>query len=288
MDGMSADEIRSMVRENSAALAVKPPGVACCPGRVPDPGTALLAGYESGELDGLARKVPVFSHGCGTPVSFSAIGEGETVLDLGSGAGLDLLLAVEKVGPGGRIIGVDMTEGMVVRAREAASAWGTKNIEVRAGVMEEIPVETGTVDRVISNCAVCLSPEKARSFAEIFRVLKPGGTVTISDVVTGALPAWARENRNLYTSGVAGALGEEEYLEELQRAGLIDVRVRRKHFFDESLLETFLLVGMTGSGRTDPCSYSDYLAGRLLGRTAEKLAGKVGSVTLEGCAPARI
>jgi len=287
MDGKSADEIRALVRESCAGLAGRPPGVVCCPGKEPDPGTVLLAGYESRELEELSRKVPVFSHGCGTPVSSAAVGKRETVLDLGSGMGLDLLLAAERVGPGGRIIGVDMTEGMVARAREAAAVWGAENIEVRQGIMEEAPVETGTVDRVISNCAVCLSPEKARAFAEIVRVLRPGGTVTISDIVVGELPRWARENKNLYTSCVAGALGEEEYLEEFRRAGLVDVRVLRKDLFDEPRLETFLLVGMTGSGRSDPCSCNDYLAGRLLGRTAEKLAGKVGSVTLEGRVPAR-
>jgi len=285
---MSADEMRAMVRESCAGLAAGPAGFVCCPGVEPDLGTALLAGYERGELQILRRKAPISSHGCGTPVAFAGIRKGETLLDLGSGAGLDLLLAAEEVGPGGRIIGVDMTGGMVARAREAAAAWGAENIEAREGLMEEIPVGTGTVDRAISNCAVCLSPEKGRAFAEIVRVLRPGGRVTISDIVVVDLPRWARENKNLYTSCVAGALGEEEYLAELRKAGLVDVRVLRKNFFDESRLETFLLVGMTGSGRSDPCSCNDYLAGRLLGRTAERLAGKVGSITLEGRVPARV
>ena len=111
--------------------------------------------------------------------------------------------------------------------------------------------------------------------------------MTICDIIVDSLPGWARANRNLYTSGVAGALGEEEYLEELARAGFGEVRVLEKHFFDEPRLETFLLVGMTGSGRSDPCSCGDYLAGRLLGRTAEKLAGSVGSITLEARVPSR-
>jgi len=285
---MSADEIRAMVRESCAGLAARPPGFVCCPGKEPEMGTAALAGYAGEVLKTISRKVPVFSHGCGTPVALAGIRSGETLLDLGSGAGLDLLLAADRVGPGGRIIGVDMTNGMVARAGEAAAAWEGVNIEVREGMMEEVPLETGTVDRVISNCAVCLSPEKDRAFAEIVRVLRPGGKVTISDIVVGDLPRWARENGNLYTSGVAGALGEEEYPEELRRAGLVDVRVLRKNFFDQSRLETFLLVGMTGSGRTDPCSCNDYLAGRLLGRTAEKLAGRVGSITLEGRVAARV
>jgi ubiquinone/menaquinone biosynthesis C-methylase UbiE len=265
-----------MVREDYAGLSGTPLGAACCPGKAPDHGTAALAGYGGGELDALSRKVAVFSHGCGNPSALAGISESETILDLGSGAGLDLLLAAEKAGPGGNVIGVDMTEGMVSRAREAAAAWGAGNVEVREGIMEKLPVKTGTVDRVISNCAVNLSPEKSRVFAETARVLKPGGTVTISDIVVRDLPDWAKENRSLYSSCVAGALEEEEYLEELAKAGLAEVRVLQRAVFDELQLGTFLRVGATGSGLTDPCSCSGYLAGRLLGRTAEKLSGKVG------------
>jgi ubiquinone/menaquinone biosynthesis C-methylase UbiE len=277
-----------MVRDEVAALAAGPAGFACCPGKDPERGTASLAGYAPDVLDAFSRKIPVFSHGCGTPVAFAGIRRGETVFDLGSGAGLDLLLAGERAGPEGRIVGLDITPEIVARAGEVASAWGAGNVEVRAGMMEELPFETGTADRVISNCAVCLSPEKARVFTEIGRVLRPGGRVTISDIVVDGLPRWARKNRNLYTSCIAGALGEEEYLEELEKAGFGEVRVLEKHFFDESRLETFLLVGMTGSGRKDPCSCGDYLAGRLLGRTAEKLTGKVGSITLEARVPSRV
>jgi len=274
-----------MVREGFAGLGAGPAGFACCPGKEPERGTAVLAGYGDNVLENFSRKVHVFSHGCGTPVALAGIRPGETVLDLGSGAGLDLLLAAERAGPEGKVVGLDITPEMAVRAGEAAAAWGAGNVEVRAGMIEEIPFEAGTADRVISNCAVCLSPEKARVFAEIGRVLRPGGRVTISDIIVDGLPRWARENRNLYTSGIAGALGEEEYLDELGRAGFEELRVLRKHFFDEPRLETFLLVGMTGSGRSDPCSCGDYLAGRLLGRTAEKLVGKVGSITLEGRSP---
>jgi len=270
-----------MVAEDYARLARGPLGVACCPGSAPDHGTAVLAGYGSKDLSSLSGDAPVFSFGCGNPVASAGIARGATVLDIGSGAGLDLLLAARRAGPSGTVTGVDMAEGMTDRAKEAAAAAGLVNVKLIRGIMESLPVASGTVDRVLANCAVSLSPEKQRVFAEAARVLKPGGGLFMAEIVVRELPAWVRESRHLYSGCVAGALGEEQYLAGLEEAGLEQVRVRERRLFRTAELKTFLQVGVTGSSRTDPCSCSGFLAGRLLGRTAEKLAGMVGSVLIE-------
>jgi ubiquinone/menaquinone biosynthesis C-methylase UbiE len=274
-----------MVREHYDELAGTTLGMVCCPGKGMDRGTAELAGYADAATACLSKEAPVFSHGCGTPVSYAEIGPGDTVLDLGSGAGLDLFLAAARTGPAGRAVGVEMAEGMLTRVRLAAAARGVGNVKVIQGVMESLPLASACADRVISNCAVCLSPEKEKVFAEIHRVLRPGGRVVVSDIFVSRLPSWAKENVNLYRACIAGALEGEELLRGLSEAGFADLQVRQRTTFDEPDLETFLLVGTTGSGQKDPCSCSHYLAGRLLGRTAEKLRGKVGSITLTGRVP---
>ena len=178
---------------------------------------AKLAGYSDEEFAALPADAVVNSFGCGNPLAFSAVQPGEVVLDLGSGAGIDLLLAARKVGAAGRVIGVDMTEEMIARARANIAAAGIENAEVRQGIIEELPVEDSSVDWVISNCVINLSPEKPRVFAEIARVLKPGGTMLVSDIVAEDLPeeivarapsstppAWpARSARRDYLGGLA-------------------------------------------------------------------------------------
>jgi SAM-dependent methyltransferase len=165
------------------------------------------------------------SFGCGNPLALAEVRPGETVLDLGSGAGVDLLAAAEKVGPGGRVIGVDMTDAMIAAARETAARAGHENIEVRKGIIEELPVEDGSVDWVISNCVINLSPQKPRVFSEIARVLRPGGRFSIFDIVVGDLPAWIRESAAAYSACIAGAISEEEYVDGLKSAGLREIAV---------------------------------------------------------------
>jgi SAM-dependent methyltransferase len=167
----------------------------------------------------------VNSFGCGNPVAFSKMQPGDVVLDLGSGAGIDLLLAAKKVGPEGRVIGVDMTDEMIDRARENAAGAGLTNVEVRKGLIEELPVEDASVDWVISNCVINLSPEKDRVFAEIARVLKPGGRMRVSDIVAEELPDWVKQNDALYCSCIGGAIPEADYLAGLEAAGLVDAVV---------------------------------------------------------------
>ncbi|MHC4957555.1 MAG: methyltransferase domain-containing protein [Planctomycetota bacterium] len=175
-----------------------------------------------------APGVPSF--GCGNPLAFGDVQPGETVLDLGSGAGHDLLAAAEAAGPDGKVIGVDMTDAMLEAAREFTR--GHENIELRKGIIEEMPVEDASVDWVISNCVINLSPEKDRVFGEIFRVLRPGGRFSISDIVAENMPEHLKNDDKAYSACVSGAIPEAEYLAGLRDTGLVDVEVAERFPFD--------------------------------------------------------
>jgi len=200
----------------------------CCR---PDQTTIANFGFYGTEEIKAHKEAASSSFGCGNPLAFSGVKEGEVVLDLGSGAGFDLLIAAEKVGPNGRVIGVDMTEAMIEKAKQNIKSAGVKNIEVRSGLIEKLPVETESVDWVISNCVINLSPEKARVFKEISRVLKPGGRMRISDIVVEKLPEELRNHQGLYNSCVAGAVSEEEYLTGLGQAGLTEIKVEERFVY---------------------------------------------------------
>ncbi|MHC4550226.1 MAG: arsenite methyltransferase [Planctomycetota bacterium] len=206
------------------------PGRGCCGGPPSPAGTAARSAGYAGELES-HPEAGVSSFGCGNPLAFAEVRPGQTVLDLGSGAGLDLLIAAEKVGPQGRVIGVDMTDAMVEAARAHGARAGLRNVEVRRGLIEELPVEDAEVDWVISNCVINLSPEKHRVFAEIRRVLRPGGRISISDIVVEELPAWIRESAAAYASCIAGAISEGDYLAGLRAAGLAEVEVSERHVY---------------------------------------------------------
>jgi ubiquinone/menaquinone biosynthesis C-methylase UbiE len=171
--------------------------------------------------------------GCGIPTEFAQIREGDTVVDLGSGAGNDVFVARTLAGDKGKVIGVDLTDAMIEKARANAAKLGFQNVEFRAGDIERIPVAPGTADVVISNCVLNLVPDKARAFAEIFRILKTGGHFSISDVVVrGTLPPAIREAAEMYVGCVAGALEKETYLGHIAAAGFSDVRVVKEKVSD--------------------------------------------------------
>lgn len=235
-----------------AVTSKPPPGAAatCCAGSESKGAAAKLAGYRAAELESLPPDAVVNSFGCGNPIAFSAVKTGDVVVDLGSGAGIDLLLAAQKVGPAGRVIGIDMTDEMVAKAREnlAAVVGGATNVEVRKGLIEDLPVESNSVDWVISNCVINLSPEKARVFREIARVLKPGGRMLVSDIVVEDLPSRVREDQALYNGCVAGAISEREYVAGLRDAGLAEIQVTERLIYTTDQLR-----GIIGSDVQDAC-----------------------------------
>lgn len=177
------------------------------------------------------------SYGCGDPITLAALQPGETVLDLGSGAGLDCLLAAQKVGETGRVIGVDMTPEMIDRARANAKRVNATNVEFRQGYLENLPVETGMVDVIISNCVINLSPDKEKVFTEAFRVLKPGGKLAVSDIVTdGELPELVRNSLSAWAGCVAGAVEAKEYIAMMEAVGFTDISIKPV-FFDKETVD---------------------------------------------------
>ena len=235
----SAEEIKSFVRERYAGLA-RTQGQSCCAPQAQVPGSSCCAGaqsdllsrvqklYTSEELDNLPRDVANFSLGCGNPLALAELKEGEVVLDLGSGGGLDCFLAAEKVGAGGQVIGLDMTPEMIQLARENARKMGTTNVEFRLGEMERMPVADNSVDVIISNCVVNLSPDKDAVFREAYRALKPGGRLSISDMVwLGELPQEVRTSLEEWAGCIAGALQEEVYLGKIKAAGFVRITADR-------------------------------------------------------------
>ncbi|ADB61913.1 Methyltransferase type 11 [Haloterrigena turkmenica DSM 5511] len=187
-----------------------------------DPSRALSLGYEPADLEA-APEESNLGLGCGNPVAISNLEAGETVLDLGSGGGFDCFLAAREVGPSGRVIGVDMTPEMLERARENAAEGEFENVEFRLGEIEHLPVADATVDTIVSNCVVNLSPDKGQVFAEAYRVLRPGGTLAISDLVaTEPLPREIRENPDAVDACVGGAATIDELEPLLDDAGFVD------------------------------------------------------------------
>ncbi len=171
--------------------------------------------------------------GCGDPTADADLQPGQTVLDLGSGAGIDCFLAARRVGLEGHVIGVDMTDAMLERARANAGKGGFNNVEFRKGEIEKLPVESGTVDRIISNCVINLAPDKRPVFAEAFRVLKPDGILSVSDIVSfGNVPELVRRDAVLWAGCVAGAMQKEDYLALIREAGFRKVEVRKEVIYD--------------------------------------------------------
>lgn len=187
--------------------------------------------------------------GCGLPTRHAGLRPGETVLDLGSGAGVDVFLAARAVGLKGRVIGLDMTPEMIQRARNNAIRNGFRNVEFRLGEIEAMPVETGTVDVVLSNCVINLVPDKSRAYAEMHRVLKPGGRFSISDVVSyGAVPDEVRRDVELWAGCIAGAVDRDAYLELIRQAGFEQVTIAQEEPYSQGRGENYGFASVTVTG----------------------------------------
>jgi arsenite methyltransferase len=234
---MKDEKIKKIVREGYAKVAKK--GTSCCADtpttcRCSTPTSEEISrriGYSEEEMNSVPEGANL-GLGCGNPVAMASLKKGETVLDLGSGAGFDCFLAAKRVGKNGRVIGVDMTPEMIDKARENARRGRYQNVEFRLGEIENLPVADGTVDIVISNCVINLSPDKKRVFQEAFRTLKAGGRLMVSDIVLmKKLPAIIKKNVQAYVGCLSGAEMRDKYLKIIEDTGFQDVKVIEETFF---------------------------------------------------------
>jgi SAM-dependent methyltransferase len=238
--------MRKAVRERYGAIAAAvtnpSPHTGCCGPAACGCGDSITSNlYSEAETSGLPADAVTASLGCGNPTALLALEPGQTVLDLGSGGGIDVLLSAKRVGPGGKVYGLDMTDEMLALARENQRRAGATNVEFLKGTIEAIPLPDDSVDVIISNCVINLSTDKDAVLREAFRVLKPGGRFAVSDVVIlGELPAEVRPSVELWVGCVSGALQDQEYLSKLTAAGFVDVEVEPWRIYSIEDARSFL------------------------------------------------
>jgi SAM-dependent methyltransferase len=254
------DAIHELVRDGYArsAIAVLESGVACCA-----PGEGVGAElYSALERDELPDAAVLASLGCGNPIAVAELHEGERVLDLGSGGGIDVLLSAKRVGPTGRVFGLDMTDEMLALAARNIADAGVTNVELLRGHIEAIPLPAASIDVVISNCVVNLAADKPAVFREIARVLRPGGRVGIVDIVADdGLTPGQRAERGSYVGCIAGALSFAEFDAGLRAVGLEDVSVTPTHAVAEGMHSAIVKASKGGDVGPDPVAHSPRLAG---------------------------
>ncbi len=246
MSDTTTTDIRTTVKEKygqAALRVVAGGGSSCCGGAAfdgtCDPITSNL--YEDAQTQGLPEAAVLASLGCGNPTALAELREGETVLDLGSGGGIDVLLSARRVGPTGKAYGLDMTDEMLELARRNQAEAGVENVEFLKGEIESVPLPDASVDVVISNCVINLSADKPRVLREAFRVLKPGGRFAVSDVVVrGEVPAEVRRSMELWVGCVAGALEEGEFRRLLEEVGFRDVEIEPTRIYRVEDARAFL------------------------------------------------
>jgi arsenite methyltransferase len=260
-------EIKDIVRERygEAARAVAAGGTKSCCGsdaccsESADPITRDL--YDALETEGLPEQALLISLGCGNPTALAQLNPGDTVLDLGSGGGIDVLLSAKRVGPTGKVYGLDMTDEMLALARANQERAGASNVEFLKGDIERIPLPDGSVDVIISNCVINLAADKRRVITEAFRVLKPGGRFAVSDVIVrGAVPDELRRSMELWVGCVAGALEEQEFLDLLKESGFTDASIEPTRIYRVEDAKAFL----EGAG-LDIAAVAPQLDGRVMG-----------------------
>lgn len=243
----TAEQIKEVVRQKYGAIAEQPDAQGCCgPTSCCDPETAsdvpinMAEGYE--ELKGYAAEADL-GLGCGLPTQFAQIKAGDVVIDLGSGAGNDCFVARAETGETGRVIGLDMTPPMIDRARKNAKALGFTNVEFVYGDIEEMPLPDNLANVVVSNCVMNLVPDKQKAFAETFRILKPGGHFSISDIVLkGELPEGLHRDAEMYVGCVSGAIQKDDYLQIVKSAGFTNITVQKEREINlpDSILQNYL------------------------------------------------
>jgi len=260
------EAVRATVREHygAAARRVKQKeeaaccGPSCCGTAERDPITVDL--YDQAETSSLPAEAVLASLGCGNPTALASLAPGETVLDLGSGGGIDVLLSARRVGPEGKAYGLDMTDDMLALARENQRKAGVANVEFLKGEIEAIPLPDAAVDVIISNCVINLSADKRKVLGEAFRVLRPGGRFAVSDIVLrGALPEPVRKSFEAWSGCVAGALSETDYRRLLAEAGFVDIGVEPTRIYNAEDARSFL-----GSSGLDVEAFAGELDGKAM------------------------
>jgi SAM-dependent methyltransferase len=254
---MNERKIKEAVKKRYAKIAEE--SNSCCPTCKPC-GKGIIKqaesiGYSENELKSIPEDA-IMSLGCGNPTALADLKEGETVLDLGSGAGIDVFLAANKVGENGYVIGVDMTEEMIRKGEGIAKENGYTNVEFRRGEIEDLPVEDNSVDVIISNCVINLSPDKLKVYRDAYRVLKPGGRILVSDLVTeGELPEDIKKSFDAWTGCIAGALEKNEYLDTIKKAGFSNVEIVSQTHFSEKEIDKRLIGKITS---IKVCAYKGF------------------------------
>jgi len=268
---MRQEEIKKVVRAGYAKIAKNAgtccfPSASCCGSENSVENISRGVGYSPEDLQAVPEGANL-GLGCGNPVALASLQEGETVIDLGSGAGFDCFLAAQKVGESGRVIGVDMTPEMLDKARENARKGNYRNVEFRLGEIENLPVADNTGDIIISNCVINLSPDKAKVFQEAFRVLKPGGRLMVSDIVLlTELPLALKDSIDAYVGCLAGAVMKDDYIGAIRAAGFQNVKI-----INETLFPVKEMV-------SHPAAKGVSVSSDTLLEMAEKLAASIASI----------
>ena len=244
---MDDKEIKKAVKDRYSKIATKEETYCSCCGGNQDIviEQAKAAGYTLKDLKSIPEDA-VFGLGCGNPTALADLKEGETVLDLGSGGGIDVFLAANKVGETGKVIGIDMTEEMIDTAKKNAKEGNYTNVEFKLGEIENLPIEDDSIDVIISNCVINLTPDKSVAYKETYRVLKPGGRILVSDLVTeGEIPEEIRGNFQAWSECIAGAMEKQIYLGVIKNAGFDDIEIVEQHYFTEPNMDERLVSKIT-------------------------------------------
>ncbi len=244
---MENKEIKKAVKDRYSKIATKEESICSCCSCGPDLviEQAKSAGYSVDDLKSIPEEA-VFGLGCGNPTALAELKEGEIVLDLGSGGGIDVFLAANKVGESGKVIGVDMTDEMVETSTKNAKEGDYQNVEFKLGEIENLPIEDGSIDVIISNCVINLTPDKLIAYKEAFRVLKPGGRILVSDLVTeGEVPEEIKRSFQAWSECIAGAMEKQDYLNTIKEAGFSDVEIVEQHYFTETNMDERLVGKIT-------------------------------------------
>lgn len=239
-------ELKEHIKDRYSKIAVNEESCSCCAGsRDLNINQSKLVGYTMEDLKSIPADA-VFGLGCGNPTELADLKEGENVLDLGSGGGIDVFLAANKVGESGKVIGVDMTKEMIEKAKKNAEDGNYKNVEFRLGEIENLPVENDSIDVIISNCVINLTPDKSVAYKEAFRVLRPGGRILVSDLVTeGEIPEEIRRSFQAWSECIAGAMEKQTYLDTIKMAGFSDIKIVEQHYFTEPNMDERLIGKIT-------------------------------------------